>query len=72
MIHYEVILKQDAKDPRLLVDLLSRCKNVQEGNVGSNWTIHAWYRGEQEDKWTADADNNGRLTRYSIKIITVD
>jgi hypothetical protein len=25
-------------------------------------------RREQEDQWTADAGNNGRLTRYSVKI----
>ena len=68
MIQYKVTLKQDAKDPRLLVDILRRCKSVQEGNISSNWTIHAWYRREQEDQWTADAGNNGRLTRYSVKI----
>jgi hypothetical protein len=68
MIQYEVTLRQDAKDPRLLVDLLRRCKSTQEGNISSNWTIHAWYRREDEDTWTADAGNNGRLTRYSMKI----
>ena len=68
MIQYKVTLKQNAKDPRLLVDLLRRCKSIQEGIISSNWTIHAWYRSEQEDQWTADASNNGRLTRYSVKI----
>ena len=68
MIQYKVILRQGAKDPRLLVDILRRCKNVQEGIIGTNWTIHAWYRGEQEENWTADAGNNGRLTRHSVKI----
>ena len=38
MIEYKVTLKQGAKDPRLLVDLLSRCKNVQEGNMSGKWT----------------------------------
>lgn len=68
MIQYKVTLRQGAKDPRLLVDLLRRCKSTQEGNISSNWTIHAWYRREDEDTWTTDAGNNGRLTRYSVKI----
>ena len=71
MIQYKVTLRQGAKDPRLLVDLLRRCKSTQEGNISSNWTIHAWYRREDEDTWTADAGNNGRLTRYSVKIKTL-
>jgi len=68
MIQYKVTLRQGAKDPRLLIDILRRCKSAQEGNISSNWTIHAWYRREDEDTWTADAGNNGRLTRYSVKI----
>ena len=68
MIQYKVILRHHAKDPRLLVDILRRCKSTQEGIIHSNWTIHAWYRREQEDQWTADAGNNGRLTRHSVKI----
>ena len=68
MIQYKVTLRHHAKDPRLLVDILRRCKSIQEGNISSNWTIHVWYRREQEDQWTADAGNNGRLTRYSVKI----
>ena len=68
MIQCKVTLRQGAKDPRLLVDILRRCKSTQEGNISSNWTIHAWYRREDEDTWTADAGNNGRLTRYSVKI----
>ena len=71
IIQYEVTLTQDATDPTLLVDILRRCNNTQEGNVGSAWTIHAWYRREGEDKWTADAGNNGRVTRYSIRIQTL-
>ena len=71
MIQYKVTLRQGAKDPRLLVDILRRCKSTQEGNISSNWTIHAWYRREDEDTWTADAGNNGRLTRYSVKIKTL-
>ena len=31
IIQYEVTLTQDVTDPRLFVDLLRRCKNVQEG-----------------------------------------
>ena len=71
MIKYEVTLRQDATDPRILVDILRRCSNTQEGNIGSHWTIHAWYRREDEDTWTADAGNNGQVTRYTIKIHTL-
>ena len=71
IIQYEVTLTQDAKDPRILVDILRRCSNTQEGNIGSDWTIHAWYRREDEYTWTADAGNNGRLARYSVKIKTL-
>ena len=71
MIQYKVTLRQGVKDPRLLIDILRRCKSVQEGIIRSNWTIHAWYRREDEDTWTADAGNNGRLTRYSVKIKTL-
>ena len=71
MIQYEVTLRQDANDPRLLVDILRRCNNTQEGNIGSDWTIHAWYRKEDEDTWTADAGNNGEVTRYSVRVQTL-
>ena len=71
IIQYEVTLTQDAKDPRILVDILRRCSNTQEGNIGGDWTIHAWYRREDEGTWTADAGNNGQLTRYTVKIHTL-
>ena len=58
VIQYEVTLRRGASDPKVLVDLLRRCKSVQDGSVGGNWTIHAWYRGE-EGGWTADAGNDG-------------
>ncbi len=71
IVEYDVTLKQGASDPSILVDLLRRCKNVQEGTVGGNWTIHAWYREEHEDAWTADAGNAGQATRYSLKMHTL-
>jgi hypothetical protein len=55
VIQYEVTLRRGANDAKVLVDILRRCKCVQEGVVGGNWTIHAWYRG-----WTADRDNKGQ------------
>jgi hypothetical protein len=58
VVQYEVTLRRGASDPKVLVDLLRRCKSVQEGSVGGNWRIHAWYRGE-EGGWTADAGNDG-------------
>jgi hypothetical protein len=58
VIQYEVTLRRGANDPKVLVDLLRRCKSVQEGSVGGNWTIHAWYRKEV-DMWTTDAGNDG-------------
>lgn len=71
IIQYEVTLTQDATDPRILVDILRRCNNTQEGNIGSAWTIHAWYRREDEDTWTADVGNNGEVTRSSVSIQTL-
>jgi len=71
IIQYEVTLTEDATDPTILVDILRRCSNTQEGNIGSNWTIHAWYRRENEDTWTADVSNNGEVTRYSVSIQTL-
>lgn len=56
-IQYEVTLREGARDPRILVDLLRRCKCVQEGLVGANWKIEAWY----QDGWTADAGNDDQL-----------
>ena len=56
IIQYKVTLREGATDPRILVDILRRCKCVQEGVVGGNWTIHAWYR-----EWTADPGNDGQL-----------
>lgn len=71
IIQYEVTLTQDATDPRILVDILRRCSNTQEGNVGSAWTIHAWYRREGEDAWIEDAGNNGQVTRYTVEVHTL-
>lgn len=61
IIQYEVILRATANDPRILVDLLRRCKCVQEGVVGGNWRIKAWYKGENEDEWTADTGNDDQV-----------
>ena len=55
VIQYEVTLRRGASDAKMLVDILRRCKCVQEGVVGGNWKIHAWYRG-----WTADEGNDGQ------------
>jgi len=55
VIQYEVTLRRGARDAKILVDMLRRCKCVQEGVVGGNWRIHAWYRG-----WTADRENKGQ------------
>ena len=60
IIQYEVTLKPCARDPRILVDLLRRCKCVQDGVVGGNWTIQAWYKKENEEEWTADIGNEGQ------------
>jgi hypothetical protein len=55
----------NAKDPKVLVDLIRRCKSVQEGSFGG-WKIRAWYQGEawpwhySSDKWTADNGNDGQ------------
>jgi hypothetical protein len=61
VVQYEVTLRRGASDPKVLVDLLRRCKSVQEGSVGGNWRIHAWYRKEEGGRtgWTADAGNDG-------------
>ena len=61
VIQYEVALRRGASDPKVLVDLLRRCKSVQEGSVGGDWTIHAWYRKEADGRtgWTADAGTGG-------------
>ena len=61
MIQYKVTLRASANDPRILVDLLRRCKCVQEGVVGGNWRIQAWYQGENEDEWTADTGNDDQV-----------
>jgi hypothetical protein len=64
IIQYEVTLKRYAKDPKVLVDLIRRCKSVQEGSFGG-WKIRAWYRGEAwpwhylRHEWTADFGNDG-------------
>ena len=55
VIQYEVTIRRGASDAKILVDILRRCKCVQEGVVGGNWKIHVWYRG-----WTVDRDNNGQ------------
>jgi hypothetical protein len=57
IIQYEATLKRYANDPRVLVDLIRRCKSVQEGSSGG-WKIRAWYRGDS-DEWTADTGNDG-------------
>ncbi len=57
IIQYEAILRAGATDPRILVDILRRCKCVQEGLVGADWKIEAWY----QDKWTADIGNENQL-----------
>lgn len=56
-IEYQATLRACASDPRILVDLLRRCKCVQEGLFPVNWTIQAWY----QDTWTADIGNHIRL-----------
>jgi hypothetical protein len=58
IIQYKVTLRAGVNDPRILVDLLRRCKCVEEGVVGGNWRIQAWYQGENEDGWTADTGND--------------
>ena len=57
IIEYQATLRAGASDPRILVDLLRRCKCVQEGLVGADWKIEAWY----QDKWTADIGNENQL-----------
>jgi hypothetical protein len=57
IIQYEATLKRGANDPRVVVDLIRRCKSVREGSFGG-WTIRAWYRGDGVP-WTADAGNDG-------------
>ena len=61
IIQYKVTLREGVTDPRILVDILRRCKCVQEGVVGGNWRIKAWYKGENEDEWTADTDNDDQV-----------
>jgi len=57
IIQYEATLKRDANDPRILVDLIRRCKAEQEGAFGG-WKLRAWYRGDAAE-WTTDTGNNG-------------
>ena len=71
MIEYRVALREGAQDPRLLVDMLRRCDSVQEGCEGGNWTVHAWYRRAGEERWTADAGNDGRLSRRCVRVQTL-
>jgi hypothetical protein len=61
IIQHKVTLRAGANDPRILVDLLRRCKCVQEGVVGGNWRIQAWYQRENEDEWTTDTGNDGQV-----------
>ena len=64
IIQYEVTLRRYADDPKVLVDLIRRCKSAQGGSFGG-WKIRAWYRREASpwhyrlDKWTADDGNDG-------------
>ena len=72
VIQYEVTLRRGASDAKILVDILRRCKCVQEGVVGGNWKIHAWYRG-----WTADEGNAGPpdyqlYTGFNKNVLDVD
>ena len=72
VIQYEVTLRRGASDAKILVDILRRCKCVQEGVVGGNWKIHAWYRG-----WTADDGNDGQpdyqlYTGFNKNVLDVD
>ena len=71
MIQYKITLRAGASDPRLLVDLLRRCRNVPEGCEGGNWRINAWYNREGEAGWAADAGNNGGVTRHSMRILVL-
>ena len=64
IIQYKVTLREGATDPRILVDILRRCKCVQEGVVGGNWTIHTWYL-----EWTADPGNDGQ--RFNLANLLV-
>ena len=71
MIQYKITLRAGASDPRLLVDLLRRCRNVPEGCEGGQWRINAWYNREGEAGWAADAGNNGGVTRHSIRVLVL-
>ena len=71
VIEYRVALRRGAQDPRLLVDMLRRCDSVQEGVAGGNWRVHAWYRREGEAGWSADAGNDGRLSRRCVRVQTL-
>ena len=71
IIEYETILAPGARDPSVLVDLLRRCKNVPEGAVGCDWTIHAWYRSQPQGLWIPDAGNGAQTTRYAQKMHTL-
>jgi hypothetical protein len=68
LIEYRVALRAGVPDPALLVDQLRRCENVQEGVVGGHWRVHAWYKRDGEETWTADAGNDGRLRRYAVRV----
>jgi hypothetical protein len=72
VIQYEVTLRRGASDAKILVDILRRCKSVQEGVVGGNWKINACYRG-----WTADEGNDGVLdyqtcTGFNRNVLDLD
>ena len=71
MIQYKITLREGASDPRLLVDLLRRCRNVPEGCEGGEWRVNAWYNREGEAGWAADAGNNGGVTRHSIRVLVL-
>ena len=68
VIQYEVTLRAGAKHPKILVDLLRRCRGVQEGVVGGTWKIAAFY----QDRWTADIGNDGALDVRCVQDSTTD
>jgi len=57
VIAYEATLRAGAKDPSLLVDVLRRCRGLQDGSMHVRWTVGAWYRRGEHGAWTADAGN---------------
>jgi hypothetical protein len=68
VIEYRVALRRGAKDPSLLVDQLRRCGGVQEGVIAGHWRVHAWYKRDGSETWTADAGNDGRLRRRVVRV----